>query len=137
MAIWLLKTEPQNYSWADLERDGETMWDGVSQPHALQNIRKIESGDTALIYHTGDERAIIGIAQVTRGFYVDPESDDARLAVCDLRVGEKLARPVTLKEIKAHPELQNWDLIRLARLSVVAVSEEQWRIVRELAEVKP
>lgn len=136
MAIWLLKTEPQNYSWADLERDGETMWDGVSQPHALCNIRKIESGDLALIYHTGDERAIIGTAHVTRGFYVNPEGDDARLAVCDLRVGGKLARRVSLKEIKAQPELQDWDLVRLARLSVVAVSEEQWRTVRKLAEVK-
>ncbi len=136
MAMWLLKTEPDKYSYTDLERDGETMWDGVSQPHALLNIRKIQIGDSALIYHTGDERALVGIALVTRGYYVNPETDDARMAVCDVQAQERLARPVTLKEIKAHLELQNWDLVRLARLSVVSVSENQWRIVREMAEMK-
>jgi len=136
MAIWLLKTEPNVYSYADLEREGETMWDGVTQNHALQNLRKIAAGDTAIIYHTGDERACVGIAAVTRGFYVNPEFDDAKLAVCDVRATSRLPKPVTLAEIKAHPVLKNWDLARLARLSVVEVSEEQWQILQELAEVE-
>jgi predicted RNA-binding protein with PUA-like domain len=136
MAMWLLKTEPDKYSYADLEHDGETMWDGVSQPHALLNLRKIQAGDVALIYHTGDERAITGIALVTRGYYVNPETDDPKLAVCDVQAQERLAQPVTLKEIKAQSELKDWDLVRLARLSVVAVNELQWRIVREIAEMK-
>jgi predicted RNA-binding protein with PUA-like domain len=134
MAIWLLKTEPSVYSYADLERDGTTMWDGVTQPHALQNLRKIQEGDTALIYHTGDERAAVGIADVARGYYVNPEQDDPKLAVCDVRAKQRLLRPVTLSEIKVHPQLKDWDLVRLARLSVVPVSEEQWRILQALAE---
>jgi len=137
MPIWLLKTEPAVYSYADLERDGTTMWDGVTQPHALQNLRKVQRGDTALIYHTGDERAVVGIATVTRGYYVNPEHDDPKLAVCDVQAQKRLPRSVTLAQIKAHPALKDWDLVRLARLSVVPVSEEQWRIVQEMAgEVK-
>lgn len=133
MAIWLLKTEPTVYSYADLERDGETMWDGVAQPHALQNLRKIVPGDTAIIYHTGDERAAVGLADVTRGYYVNPEQDDQKLAVCDVRARERMPRPVTLKEIKACAELKDWDLVRLARLSVVEVSDAQWKCLCRLA----
>lgn len=134
MAIWLLKTEPSVYSYEDLERDGETMWDGVSQPHALLNLRKMEKGDIAIIYHTGDERAAIGLADVVKGYYVNPELDDPKLAVVDVRAKKKLKNPVTLKQVKAHPVLKDWDLARLARLSVVAVSDEQWKIVQELAK---
>ena len=134
MAMWLLKTEPSVYSYADLERDGTTMWDGVTQPHALQNLRKIVDGDTALIYHTGDERAAVGIADVVRGYYVNPEQNDAKLAVCDVRAKERLPRAVTLSEIKAHAKLKDWDLVRLARLSIVPVDAEQWRILQVLAK---
>jgi predicted RNA-binding protein with PUA-like domain len=136
MAIWLLKTEPSVYSYEDLERDGETMWDGVTQPHALQNIRKIEKGDTALIYHTGDERAWVGIAEVTRGYYVNPEHDDPKLAVCDVKAKSRVLRPVTLAQCKAHPDLKDWDLVRLARLSVVAVNDAQWKVLCKLADIK-
>jgi predicted RNA-binding protein with PUA-like domain len=134
MAIWLLKTEPSVYSYADLERDGETTWDGVTNPQALQNIRKMQQGDLAIIYHTGDERQAVGLADVTRGYYVSPEEDNPKLAVCDVRAKSRLKKPVTLAQAKAHPQLQSWDLMRLARLSVVPVSEEQWHILRQLAE---
>ena len=134
MAMWLLKTEPDVYSYDDLERDGQTMWDGVTQNQALQNLRKTQSGDVALIYHTGDERAIVAIADVIRSFYVNPEEENTKLAVCDVRAKIRLVRPVTLAQIKAHPLLQNWDLVRLARLSVVPVSDEQWQIVRAMSE---
>lgn len=134
MAIWLLKTEPSNYSYADLERDGETMWDGVSNNQALCNLRLIQSGDTALIYHTGDEKSIVGLAEVVRGFYVNPELDDPRLAVCDVKAQRKLSRAVTLSQIKAHPELSNWALVKNSRLSVVPVPEAQWEIVQTLSE---
>ena len=136
MAMWLLKTEPTVYSYADLERDKETIWDGVANNTALQNIRKIKKGDTALIYHTGDERQIVGIAKVTRGYYIDPNKGDDKLAVCDVKAKEPMPRPVTLKEIKATPELANWDLVRLGRLSVLEVSDEQWAIVCRLAKEK-
>lgn len=136
MAMWLLKTEPSEYSFDDLEREGGTRWGGVTQPHALLHLRRIEAGDTALIYHTGSERAVVGLAVVTRGGYPDPESHDPKRAVCDVRPTERLKRPVTLAQIKAHPALQSWELVRLARLSVLPVSHEQWNIVRRMAQVK-
>lgn len=132
--IWLFKTEPSNYSYADLERDVVTMWDGVANNQALQNLRLIQKGDTALIYHTGDEKCIVGVAEVTRGFYVNPELDDAKLAVCDVKATRKLAKAVTLAQIKAHPDLGDWALVRNSRLSVVPVSEAQWEAVQTLSE---
>ena len=133
MAIWLLKTEPTVYSYDDLVRDGETMWDNVKNNTALLHIRKMEKGDTALIYHTGDERRWVGIATVTRGYYVNPEHDDPRLAVCDVAAREKLATPVTLAQVKSVPELADFDLVRLGRLSVVPVNESQFAILNKLA----
>ena len=133
MAIWLLKTEPSVYSYDDLERDMQTMWDGVTNNTALQNIRKMQDGDVAIIYHTGDERCAVGLADVTRGYYVNPEKDDAKLAVCGVRANRRLVQPVTLAQFKAHPLLQDWELIRQVRLSVVPVSEAQWNIVQQLA----
>lgn len=134
MRIWLLKTEPTVYAYDDLERDGQTMWDGVTNNAALKNIRAIEMGDLAIIYHTGDEKAAVGIADVSRGYYVNPEYDDPKLAVCDVKAKTRLKKPVTLAQIKAHPDLQDWDLVRQARLSVVPVSEKQWQILQNLAE---
>ena len=134
MAIWLLKTEPSNYSFADLERDGETMWDGVTNNQALQNLRLMQEGDVALIYHTGDEKSIVGIADVSRGFYVNPELDDPKLAVCDVKAQTALKNPVTLAQIKARADLSDWALVKNSRLSVVPVSEAQWEIVQTLSE---
>ena len=134
MAIWLLKTEPDNYSYDDLERDTETMWDGVANNAALKNIRAMQEGDVAIIYHTGDERQMVGIADVTRGYYVNPEVDDAKLAVCNVRAKSRLPKPVTLAQVKAREDLQNWDLVRQARLSVVPVSDEQWKVVCAMSE---
>ena len=134
MAIWLLKTEPSDYSLADLERDGQTMWDGVTNNQALQNLRLTLTGDTALIYHTGDEKCVVGIAEIARGFYVNPERDDPKLAVCDVEAVERLKNPLTLAQIKATPELAGCDLVRLGRLSVVTISEEQWQIMQTLME---
>ncbi|HEX9996750.1 MAG TPA: EVE domain-containing protein [Abditibacterium sp.] len=132
--MWLLKTEPSVYSYADLERDGQTMWDGVTNNTALQNIRCIESGDTALIYHTGSEKRIVGIARVTRGYYVNPEQNDPKLAVCDVEAVQRLENPLSLAQIKAEPELAKSDLVRLGRLSVVPISEAQWQIMQTLME---
>ena len=133
--IWLLKTEPDVYSFSDLERERETMWDGVTQPHALQNLRKIKAGDSAIIYHSGKERAAVGVATVTRDAYANPETTDEKFAVRDVRAKSRFPRAVTLQEIKAHPQLSDWDLVRFPRLSVVPVSEEQWEILQQLAEV--
>lgn len=136
MAIWLLKTEPTDYSYDDLERDIETMWDGVANNTALIHIRTIKKGDTAIIYHTGKERSCIGIAEVTRGYYVNPELNNPKLAVCDVKAKRRLKRPITLAECKAEPRFEGWDLIRLGRLSVVPVSEEQWKVLLEMENQK-
>jgi predicted RNA-binding protein with PUA-like domain len=130
MAIWLLKTEPTVYSYADLERDQETMWDGVNNNTALQNIRKIEAGDLALIYHTGDERQVVGIAEVSRGYYVNPELDDPKMAVCDVKAKQRLEKPITLAQVKSMPQMVSSDLVRLGRLSVVPISEEEWEMMQ-------
>ena len=132
--IWLFKTEPADYSYADLERDGQTMWDGVTNNLALKHLREVKTGDTALIYHTGDERRIVGVAAVVRGYYVNPDFDDDKLAVCDVEAREALQTPITLAQIKADPRLADWALVRNSRLSVVPVTEQQWQIVQELKE---
>jgi predicted RNA-binding protein with PUA-like domain len=132
--MWLFKTEPANYSFADLERDEETMWDGVTNALALKYLRLVEEGDTVLIYHTGDEKALVGIAEIVRGAYVNPEEDDPKLSVCDVRFVRHLEKPVTLAQIKAIPELSEWQLVRNARLSVVPVSDEVWQLLQPVME---
>jgi predicted RNA-binding protein with PUA-like domain len=124
---WLLKSEPDNYSYADLERDGQTVWDGVSNNAALLHIRKAQPGDLALIYHTGDERQAVGVAEVISAPYPDPRENDPKLAVFDVRPVRRLARPVTLAGVKTDPFFADFALVRQGRLSVVPVTEEQWQ----------
>ena len=126
MAYWLLKTEPSTYSYADLARETKAVWDGVSNPVALKNIRAMKKGDLAFIYHTGAEKAIIGIAQVSSDPYPDPKQTDGRLVVFELKPKEKLKAPVTLASVKAKKEFAQFELVRLPRLSVMPVSPEQW-----------
>jgi predicted RNA-binding protein with PUA-like domain len=134
MARWLLKTEPDSYAWDDLVRDKQTVWDGVSNALALKHLRTMKKGDAALIYHTGGERAAVGIAKVTSAPYADPKEGDDRLAVVDLKAQKKLTRPVTLDEIKADKAFAGWDLLRIGRLSVVPVPDAMWERVLELAK---
>ena len=134
MAHWLLKTEPDNYSWDDLTRDKKTVWDGVANNLALKYIRTMNKGDLALIYHTGDERQAVGIAEITSKPYADPKEGDEKLAVVDLKPKKKLARPVTLSEIKADKAFAGWDFLRIGRLSVVPVPEAMWARILELAD---
>jgi predicted RNA-binding protein with PUA-like domain len=134
MAYWLLKTEPDSYSWDDLVRDKSAVWDGVSNAVALKHIRTMKKGDLAFVYHTGDERRVIGIAEVKSDAYPDPKEGDERLAVVDLRPKKKLAQPVTLSDIKADKAFEGWDLLRIGRLSVVPVPPAMWERVLELSE---
>ncbi len=127
MSYWLLKTEPEDYCWDDLVRDGRTVWDGVGNNLALIHMRKVEPGDLALIYHTGNEKAAVGIAEIVTAAYPDPKLDDPKRAVFDVVPREKLARPVTLASLKAKPEFANFDLIRNSRLSAMPVSPERWQ----------
>lgn len=133
MALWLLKTEPDTYSWDDLSRDKKAVWDGVNNALALKHIRSMKKGDLALIYHTGDERAAVGVAEITSAPYADPKEGDEKLAVVDLKPKRKLGRPVTLSDIKADKAFAGWDLLRIGRLSVVPVPEPMWKRIEELA----
>src|SRR5947207_15402875 len=119
---WLLKTEPSTYSFADLERDKRAVWDGVANALALKHLRSMRRGDLAFIYHTGDEKQIVGIAEVASDPYPDPKENDPKLAVIDLKPGERLPRPVTLAEIKTARGFVNCELVRSGRLSVITVS---------------
>jgi predicted RNA-binding protein with PUA-like domain len=130
--LWLLKTEPGEFSFDDLERAPSTVWDGVTNFTALRHMRDVRKGDRALIYHTGAERAAVGTATVLSDAYPDPRGDDPRIVVFDLRAGERLARPVTLAAIKADPAFAGWDLVRLPRLSVMPVPPALWRRILAL-----
>ncbi|HUI42019.1 MAG TPA: EVE domain-containing protein [Terriglobia bacterium] len=131
---WLLKSDPETYSFAHLERDGRTRWDGVANNLALKHLRSFRPGDAVLIYHTGAERALVGTAEAVSGPYQDPKQKDARLVVVDLKAGPRLARPVPLDEIKRQPALKNFDLVRMSRLSVMPVSEAHWRLLMSMAK---
>ncbi len=132
MASWLLKTEPSTYSWDDLVREGKTRWDGITNSSALIAIRQMRAGDEALIYHSGDERALVGIATITRGAYQDPAQDDPRRAVVDLEPVRALKAPVTLSAIKAEPALADFSLVRNSRLSTMPVDAAVRRVLTKL-----
>jgi predicted RNA-binding protein with PUA-like domain len=133
MAYWLLKSEPEVYSYDDLVRDGSTVWDGVENNTALMHMRTAQLGDLALIYHTGDERRAVGIAELTSAPYPDPRSDNPKLVVFDLRPIRALPKPVTLVEVKAEPFFADFALVRQGRLSVVPVTELQWQRLLAMA----
>jgi len=134
MAYWLLKTEPSTYSFLDLVRDKETRWDGISNPVALRYLRTAAVGDRALVYHTGDEKAAVGEAEIIKAAYDDPK--DPKLAVVDLRAGKGLPKPVTLAQLKADPEFADSPLVRQGRLSFVPITDAQWKRVQALAKAK-
>jgi len=131
---WLFKTEPSAYSWADLEREGRAVWDGVKNALALKHLAAVAKGDEVLVYHTGDEKAVVGIAEVVRGAYPDPKQKDARLVVVDLRPHRALGRPVSLAEMRANGKLAGFDLLRLPRLSVMPVPAASWTAIMEMAK---
>ena len=131
--LWLLKTEPSAYSFAQLQRDGRTVWDGVKNPMALKYLGQVQKGDRLFIYHTGDEKAVVGIASALSAAYPDPKKREPKLLVIDLAPASALKRPVTLAEIKAHPNFRAWELVRLPRLSVMPVSAGQWAEIERMA----
>lgn len=134
MATWLLKTEPSTYSFDDLVRDRRTRWDGVTNPVALRNLRTAELGDTVVLYHTGDEKAAVGLGKVARAAYADPEADDLRLVAIDIAADRPLHKPVPLAALKANEEFAESPLVRQGRLSVVPLTEAQFRELLRLAD---
>jgi predicted RNA-binding protein with PUA-like domain len=130
---WLFKTEPSAYSFQQLQKDKKTVWDGVKNNLALKNLKEIKKGDEILIYHTGDEKAVVGVARALNGAYPDPGKKDPKLLVVDIEAVKPLPRPVTLAEVKGNSKLKNFDLARLPRLSIMKVSDEQWKSIEEMA----
>ncbi|HEY1686828.1 MAG TPA: EVE domain-containing protein [Tepidisphaeraceae bacterium] len=135
MNYWLLKTEPDCYSWPRMKADKKTVWDGITNALALKNLRTMKKGDLALFYHTGGERQCVGIIEITSEPYPDPKMEDERMAVVDVKLKKELARPVSLDEFKADPAFAGWDLLRLGRLSVVPVPPKMWKRIEELADM--
>jgi predicted RNA-binding protein with PUA-like domain len=131
---WLFKTEPEEFSYDDLEREKKAVWDGVSNNQALKNLREVRLGDQILIYHTGNEKAIVGMAEAISDPYPDPKQDDEKLVVIKLKPKRRFARPVSLAEVKNREELSEFDLVRLPRLSVMPVSNAYWDVLREMLE---
>jgi predicted RNA-binding protein with PUA-like domain len=134
MAYWLLKTEPGSYSAADLQREKRTTWDGVANALALKHLRAMAEGDEVIIYHTGDERQCVAIAEVTGEPRPDPK--EPKSATVDLKFKSMLPRPVTLSEIKADAAFAGYDLVRLSRLSVVPTPKEIWKRLMQLSSAR-
>ena len=128
---WVLKTEPSAYGFADLVRDRRTRWEGVSNPVALKHLRSMLEGDQALIYHTGNEKALVGLARIASAPYPDPA--EPKLVVVDVESGKPLPRPVPLAEIRAEPAFAELGLVRVPRLSVVPLEPGQWKRLLEMA----
>jgi predicted RNA-binding protein with PUA-like domain len=134
VARWLMKSEPESYSWADLVRDGGTEWDGVRNNAARLHLKAMKIGDEAFFYHSMSDKAVVGIMRITRAAQPDPKNSDwVSVRVEPVR---PLARPVTLAEIKAEPRLAKMELIRQSRLSVAPVRDEEWKLVLELARAR-
>jgi predicted RNA-binding protein with PUA-like domain len=133
MGYWILKTEPSTYGYDQLEQERTAVWDGVSNPVALKNLRAMRRGDEVMIYHTGDEKSVVGLAEVTAEAYPDPKSKDPKLVVVDLKAKGRLAHPVTLAVIKADPAFGDLALVRMGRLSVVPATAIQWKRLLALA----
>lgn len=130
---WILKTEPGDYSWDDLVRDGRTPWDGVRNYQARNNLQAMRKGDRALIYHSVGPRELVGVARVVREAYPDPTVDDDRWVAVDVAPDEPLPRPVSLKEIKGEPALSEIALVRNSRLSVSPLSRAEFDTLRRMA----
>ena len=133
MANWLFKEEPEHYSFADLEKDGSTTWEGVSNPVALKNLRQVKKGDRVFYYHTGREKAIVGEMVVVSAASPDAK-DTSKASPLTVSPVKRLSQPVTLKAIKADKAFADWDLVRNSRLSVMPVTDAQWQRVEQMSK---
>jgi predicted RNA-binding protein with PUA-like domain len=136
MAYWLVKTEPNTWSWADQMRDKTTFWNGVRNYQASNNLKAMKKGDKCLFYHSGEERQVVGIVEVVKEYYPDPSDDAGRFGMVDLRVGEAFKTPVTLKDIKADERMADLALLRQGRLSVVPIDAKSWKIICGMGGIK-
>jgi len=136
MAFWLLKTEPTEYSFADLLRDGQTAWTGVTNPQALANLRAMRAGDRAAIYHSGEKRAV-GVARISRAAYPDPAAGDPKRVAVDVEAVAALPAPVPLEDLRSEKAFAGSPLLRQGRLSVVPLTDAQWQAIERLGHRQP
>ena len=134
---WLVKQEPSSYSWSDFLADGETSWTGVRNFAARNNLRKMQKGDAVLFYHSGDEKAVVGIAKVVRTAYPDTTATEGDWSTVDLAAVKPLARPVTLREIKGNSRLKTIPLVRQSRLSVMPLGEPEFKEIVNMGSTAP
>lgn len=137
MAYWLIKSEPFKYSWDQFVQDKKTAWEGVRNYAARNNLRAMKKGDELFFYHSNEGLEIVGIAQVVKEHYPDPTTDDPNWVVVDVKPLKRLKKSVSLATIKADPRLAAMQIIKLSRLSVSAVTNEEWEAVLDLAGMKP
>ncbi len=133
MGYWLLKSEPSAYSWDRLVQDGRTHWDGVKNAQALNNMRSMRVGDRAFFYHSNEGKDIVGIAEIVRAFYPDPNDRSGKLGMIDIKPIGPVPRSVTLAQMRARPELAGMALLRQSRLSVCPVSDQEWTVICAMA----
>jgi predicted RNA-binding protein with PUA-like domain len=133
---WLFKEEPSHYSFDALVKDGVTRWSGVRNPQAQKHLRSVRKGDAVLYYHTGDEKAVVGLARAAANAYPDPEDAAGKQYVVDVKPVRRLGRPVTLAAVKADRAFRESPLVRIPRLSVMPVSDEEWEALERLAGEK-
>jgi predicted RNA-binding protein with PUA-like domain len=133
MGQWLVKEEPEHYNYAELERDRKTVWAGVRNPLAQKHLRSIRKGDRIFYYHTGKEKAVVGVATALSDAYPDPADADGKLFVVDVAPSRTLPRPVTLAEIKADAAFAEFALVRMARLSVMPVTDAEWARIERMS----
>jgi predicted RNA-binding protein with PUA-like domain len=131
MRHWLLRSEPDAYSWDDLIRDGGTEWNGVRNYTARNFLKEMQPGDRAFFYHSNTEKAAVGVMEITRAW--QPDGDDGKWASVAVKPVEKLAKPVTLEAIKAEPRLKALEMLRQSRLSVTPVRDDEWAVLLEMA----
>jgi predicted RNA-binding protein with PUA-like domain len=134
---WLVKEEPTHYSFDDLQRDKKTSWTGVKNPLAQKHLRSIRKGDRIFFYHTGDEKSVVGIAKAGTDAYPDPADTSGKLHAVDVVPVKKLAHPVTLASIKADKSFASFPLVRMSRLSVMPVTDEEWNRIEAMAKSAP
>ncbi len=129
MKNWLLKSEPSTWSWDDQVKKGVDYWDGVRNYQAQNNMKQMKVGDRAFFYHSVKEKQIVGIVEIVKGFYPDPTDETGKFIAVDIKPVKSVPKPVTLAQIKGHPELQELALIRQSRLSVMPIDDKSWEII--------
>jgi predicted RNA-binding protein with PUA-like domain len=136
MAYWLVKSEPFKYSWEQFEKDGQTFWDGVRNYAARNHLKAMKKGDQVFWYHSNEGLEIVGIAKVVKEAYQDPSTDDDAWVAVDLKPFKKLKKPVSLARIKTEKRLKDMALVRLGRLSVQPVTDDEWKMIMEMSGTK-